>query len=223
MNQWLVRISSGRPSWAQLGMTCHALKRFVEAEGILGNVVDMRKRTLGQEHAYTLWAINGLSKIYRDQHCPIEAAQLLTKMLGIVPRTLGDEHIEMLMTKGNLARAYAGQNRWLDAKPVFLEQVDELKRTLGPGHTETLTAESRFARDKQLGRVQKARELFVKLIPKLEQTFGSEHPVTLSAKGDLAAIYKQQGRAMEAQTIEVELLIRNEKMAQAITRHGNKF
>jgi len=209
---------------AQLGMTCHALGRFDEAEQILGNVVEMRKRILGQEHAYTLWAINDLSKIFTAQHRPIEAEVLLTKILDVVSRTLGNEHIGMLMTKSNLASAYIGQSRWLDAKNTLLEVSNISTRTLGAEHTDTLSAESSLARVyKKLGWVDKARGLFAKVLPKMEQKFGPGHPSTVSVKSRLAAIYKEQGEVKEAELLETELLKRNQKTGEAMTKHGKTF
>lgn len=92
----------------ELGMNLCAQKiRLDEAEQHVQSTLDTRKRVLGEEHAYTLWSVNDLSKLYCELRRFDEAARVLEEIAPIVSRTLGDNHVGMIMTKSNLCRAYA--------------------------------------------------------------------------------------------------------------------
>ncbi|RHZ64670.1 hypothetical protein CDV55_104521 [Aspergillus turcosus] len=91
----------------ELGMNLCAQKiRLSEAENHVRGALESRRRVLGEEHAYTLWSVNDLSKIYCELGRFAEAARILEEILPIAKRTLGEDHVGMIMTKGNLCRAY---------------------------------------------------------------------------------------------------------------------
>lgn len=85
------------------------------AEKWMRQVHQIRAQVLGEEHAYTLWSINDLSKILVVRGRFQEAAEILEEIIPAVARTLGKKHVGMQMTKGNLARAYASCHRWQGA------------------------------------------------------------------------------------------------------------
>ncbi|KAK8058355.1 hypothetical protein PG994_008803 [Apiospora phragmitis] len=77
----------------ELGMNLCAQKtRLHEAQSLVLEVVEERKRVLGEDHAYTLWSINDLLKIYCELKQPHQAAVLLEDIVPIVERTLGPRH-----------------------------------------------------------------------------------------------------------------------------------
>ncbi|KAK8111825.1 uncharacterized protein PG998_008282 [Apiospora kogelbergensis] len=100
----------------ELGMNLCAQKtRLHEAQNLVLEVVEERKRVLGEEHAYTLWSINDLSKIHCELKQPEQAVVLLEDIVPIVERTLGPRHVGMTMTKSNLCRAYVLCDRLTEA------------------------------------------------------------------------------------------------------------
>jgi tetratricopeptide (TPR) repeat protein len=110
----------------EVGMNLCAQKlRLDEAERLVHDVLQSRKRILGEEHAYTLWSANDLSKIYCELHRFDEAARILEEIVPVVKRTLGDSHVGMIMTKSNLSRAYILRGKW-DAAGELIRQLREI-------------------------------------------------------------------------------------------------
>jgi tetratricopeptide (TPR) repeat protein len=88
----------------ELGMSlCARKKHLAVAERLVTSVLETRKRILGEEHAYTLWSINDLTRILNERGHPEKSVQLLEDLIPVVERTLGHRHVGMNMTKGNLA------------------------------------------------------------------------------------------------------------------------
>ena len=105
-----------------------------------------RERLNKPEHAYTLWAINDLSKIYVSQDRAEDAEELLNSIWQVVVRTLGENHIGAWMTMMNFARAYNGQEKWDKARPILMDLIDKQMANLGSEHPDTLAAMSELAR-----------------------------------------------------------------------------
>ena len=77
------------------------------------------KKTLGEEHAYTLGSVNEFSKILCDRGRSEKAIIMLEDIIPIVTRTLSEDHVGMMMAQSNLARAYAISKRWSDAADIL--------------------------------------------------------------------------------------------------------
>lgn len=92
----------------KLGLSlCTRKVHLGAAERLVKNVLEARKRTLGEEHAYTLWSINDLSKICCERKRPLDAVKILEEIIPVVIRTLGEKHVGMSMTRANLVHAYS--------------------------------------------------------------------------------------------------------------------
>ena len=92
----------------ELGMLyCAKEMHLALAKGLVTKVLEARKATLGEEHAYTLWSVNDLSRVLCERGEGAEAVKILEDIVPVVARTLGEMHVGMIMTKSNLARAYA--------------------------------------------------------------------------------------------------------------------
>lgn len=98
---------------------CSQRVRLADAERLVSTALRTRKRTLGEEHAYTFWSANDLSKIYCEAGQYQEAIDLLEEAVPILRRTLGETHAGMMMTKSNLSRAYIRSERWADARSLL--------------------------------------------------------------------------------------------------------
>ncbi|PLB46481.1 hypothetical protein P170DRAFT_216994 [Aspergillus steynii IBT 23096] len=136
----------------ELGMNLCAQKiNLDEAERHVIGTLEGRKRILGEEHAYTLWSINDLSKIYCERRQFADAARILEEIVPTVVRTLGEDHVGMIMTKGNLCRAYIYCERWEEAGKL-IEQLHDIVPLEHPdrthlqwGYTYVLLHEGRLA------------------------------------------------------------------------------
>ncbi|TWU71008.1 hypothetical protein ED733_002087 [Metarhizium rileyi] len=91
-------------------------KDLHEAERLVRGVLESRQRILGEEHAYSLWSVNDVSKVCIELGRLDEARNMLEEIVPVVSRTLGDKHVGMVMTKSNLFRVYLLCNMWDKAK-----------------------------------------------------------------------------------------------------------
>ena len=172
----------------------------------MNRVLHERSRILGKNHAYTLWAVNDLAKIYTDQGRPNEAERLLSNILDIVIQTLGSDHIGMLMTKYNLARAYGGQGKWVESKATLEELARIQEKRLPPMHPDRLAVRLERARtERRLGNIPEAEEKLVDIIEDMSHNMGYNHPQTRKAVGLLSAIYIDTGRLDKAEMLDQRL------------------
>ena len=186
----------------ELGMLLCASKRhLLAAQQLVENVLQARKAILGEEHAYTLWSGNDLSKIYIELGRSHDAVSLLENIVPVAKRTLGEDHPGMIMTKSNLARAYFMAERWEEAEKTVrpslasipTDHPDWIHNMYGYAHIQF-----------KLGRIEEAEKLCITLLDRITQTksFSLDHPRTISIAELLLSIYDLQGRRKESDALK---------------------
>jgi serine/threonine-protein kinase len=115
----------------------HGQERYEEAEALIGEVLEIRRRLFGDEHPQTLSAIRNQATLDYEQGRGAEGAALLTEVLEQYRRLLGPDHYETLATMSHLARAYGKQGRYAEAEELARETIERQRRTLGPRHSAT--------------------------------------------------------------------------------------
>ncbi|KAH8588254.1 hypothetical protein B0O99DRAFT_693645 [Bisporella sp. PMI_857] len=135
-------------------------------------VLEARKRTLGDEHPDTLLSMNNLASSYSDLGRMQEAVKLKEKVLKAGKRTFGDEHPKTLTSMNNLASSYSDLGRMQEAVELREKVLEARKRTLGDEHPDTLMSMNNLASSySDLGRMQ-AVELEEKVLEARKRTFG---------------------------------------------------
>ncbi|KAL8719057.1 MAG: hypothetical protein Q9225_003891 [Loekoesia sp. 1 TL-2023] len=170
-----------------------------EALQLMEPVVDVYKRTLGEEHPETLNSINSLASYYSNIGRYQEALQLIEPVIDVYKRTLGEEHPETLGSIHSLAIRYSEVGRYQEALQLMERVVEESKRTLGEDRHNTLTSTHNLAICySNVGRYQEALQLAEQVVDMYKRTLGEEHPTTLSSIRTLACCYSYLGRYPEA-------------------------
>jgi tetratricopeptide (TPR) repeat protein len=201
----------------ELGMLLCASKRHLTAAlRIVENVLDARRRILGEEHAYTLWSINDLSKVYTELGRVDEAVNMLEEIIPVVTRTLGEHHVGMSMTKGNLSRAYFLLERWDDAMGCLLPGLQKLP----PNHPDWINA--MYGRSHILfkqGKLAEAEEECVDLLYRIKskKILPLNHPRTISIADLLLDIYGSQGRN------DMIMIVKNKIPSAGLTKSEERF
>jgi len=75
-----------------IAKSCSGLGRRQEAVELTKKMLEAKKRTLGEEHPFTLLLMNNLARIYNDLGRKQEAVELEEKVLRARKRILGEEH-----------------------------------------------------------------------------------------------------------------------------------
>jgi tetratricopeptide (TPR) repeat protein len=116
-----------------IGYSFHACGRLKEAQEIQEKVLEVRKRTLGEEHPYTLVAMLNLAITYKRLGGRLEEVQELEeKVVEVRKHTLREEHPDTLSILHNLANTYRDLGGRMKEVQELQEKVVEVrKRTLG--------------------------------------------------------------------------------------------
>jgi tetratricopeptide (TPR) repeat protein len=119
--------------------------RSKEAEELEVQVMETRKRVLGQEHPSTLTSMANLASTYRNQGRSKEAEELEVQVMETRKRVLGQVHLDTLTSMNNLASTYMSQGRRKEAEELQIEVVNRLRTTLGDNHPTTVQAVANLA------------------------------------------------------------------------------
>src|ERR1700761_9057711 len=101
-------------SMSSLAWTYFNLGRLHEAEQLGRNMMETRKRVLGEEHPDTLINMDDLAATYKSLGRTIEGAVAMETM----KRVLGEEHPSTLTSMVNLAATYDSLGRWNESEEL---------------------------------------------------------------------------------------------------------
>ncbi|KAJ4365586.1 hypothetical protein N0V83_008206 [Neocucurbitaria cava] len=198
----------------ELGICLCASKRHLgAAQRLVENVLQARREILGDEHAYTLWSVNDLFKVYVERGRPGDAVTILENIIPVVERTLGPDHVGMIMTRSNLGKAYFILERWKDAE----EMIRPLLAAIPLDHPDWIHNKYGYAHICfKLGFVEEAEKDCVALLDKITQTkiLALDDPRTVAIANLLVRIYHKQERKDRIEAIRDEfpgaILVKNE-------------
>lgn len=195
----------------EIGMSMCARKvHLAVAERLVKNVLEARKKSLGEEHAYTLWSINDLSKIYCERGRPHDAAKMLEEIIPIIVRTLGERHVGMSMTRANLARAYFLADKWNEAEDTISKLLPMIPRS----HPDWVHAMSGYVQVRiHLGQLKEAERDANELLDMIteQKVLALDHPRTVAIAEQLFVIYRRQGQLDRIREIQQRVPVSDEK------------
>jgi DNA polymerase III delta prime subunit len=181
--------------------------RYEEAAVLQMQVMQTKKRVLGDEHPDTLNSMHDLAGTYASQGRWKEAEELQVQAMQIRKRVLSDEHPDTLKSMISLAETYASQGRWKEAEELQVQVMQTAKRVLSDRHSDMLNSMTSLARIyTSQGRWKEAEELQVQELQTAKRVLGDEHPSTLTSMTHLAAMYASQRRWKEAEELQVQEL-----------------
>ncbi|HXP49251.1 MAG TPA: tetratricopeptide repeat protein, partial [Bacteroidia bacterium] len=93
--------------------------QWTKAEKLCMQVMEIRKKLLGEKHPATLTGMANLASTYRNQGRWKEAEELEVQVMDITKRVLGAEHPDTLKSMANFALTFWNQGRWKEAEELF--------------------------------------------------------------------------------------------------------
>jgi tetratricopeptide (TPR) repeat protein len=181
--------------------------RYEEAGKLQVQVMQSRKRILGDEHPFTLGVMNNMALTYNYQGRWKEAELLQAQVVQTMKIVLGNEHPDTLAGILNLSLAYSNQGCWRMAEQLQMQVMQTRTKSLGREHSDTLTSMNNLALTyKNQGRWKEAEELEVQVMQTRKRKLGDVHPSTLISMGNLALTYSNQGRWREAEMLQVQVV-----------------
>ena len=162
-------------------------------------VVEVRRRTLGEEHPDTLRSMHNLAIYSSEAGRWPEALRLTEQVVEARRRTLGEEHLDTLHSMHSLAARFSEAGRRPEALRLAEQVVEARRRTLGEEHPATLHSMHNLAiYFSEAGRRPEALQLEEQVVEARRRTQGEEHPDTLHSIHSLAVYFSKAGRGPEA-------------------------
>ena len=103
--------------------------KWIEAEQLELQVMDMRRKLLSEEHPHTLTSMENIALTYWNQGKWIEAEQLEVQVMDMRKKLLGAEHPDTLTSMEHMTVTYSNQGKWIEAEQLNVEVIDIRKRT----------------------------------------------------------------------------------------------
>ena len=183
------------------------------AEQLGVQMLDMRKKVLGEEHPRTLSSMAILARTYANMGNLNKAEQLEVQVLEKRKKVLGAEHPDTHTSMGNLAVTYANMGNLNEAKQLGVQALEMRKKVLGAEHPYTLLSMANLARTyAEMGNLNEAEQLEVQVLDMRKKVLGAEHPDTLSSMANVAKTYADMGNLNKAEQLGVQVLEMRKKV-----------
>jgi tetratricopeptide (TPR) repeat protein len=112
--------------------------KYQEAESILRNVIDIRRRVQGPENAMMVANLSDLSLTYTLDKKFAEAESLNRQAVEMGRRILGPESAFTLDAMDDLGFLYLQEQKYAAAEPILAQTLQGMTKVLGPAHPKTL-------------------------------------------------------------------------------------
>lgn len=190
-----------------MGQVYANLGLYRQAQGLLTQAVDIRRRAPGVRDPQTLHSMDELGWILnREGHYP-EAEKLQRETLEMRRRVLGAEHPDTLKSMTNLAGTLVQEARYPEAEKLQRETLAIQRRVLGPTHPETLRSMSSLGNGfYRAGRLKEATEFQRAALDLQRSVLGPEHLDTLRSMQVLANTLIREGIYSEAEGLQRQTL-----------------
>lgn len=173
-----------------------------EAESLLRRSLELKERTLGNNHADVATRLNNLATVLMQAKRYDEAEPLIRRALKIDEEGLGAEHPIVAIRLGNLASLLSEKSRYDEAEPLVRRALEIDERSLGTEHPNVATHLSVLARLLQdTERFDEAERLIRRACAIDEQAFGADHPNVAYRLSVLASVLSDMNRLDEAEPL----------------------
>ncbi|KAN0083436.1 hypothetical protein V8E54_002524 [Elaphomyces granulatus] len=190
-----------------LATTLFKQGKLDEAVTMEKEVVEKRKRILGEEHSDTIAATSSLATTLYNQGKLDEAVTMEKEVVEKRKRILGEEHPDTIAAMNNLAVTLRSLGKQDEATTMQREVMEKSRKVLGEEHSDTIAATSSLATALcNQGKLDEAVTMRRAVVEKRKRVLGEEHPDTIVAMNNLAVTLRSLGKKDEAATMESEVL-----------------
>ncbi len=183
-----------------LGLLYDQLERFEDAEPLLREALEVRRRTLAAEHPDVLLSMHNLAGSYLRQGRYELAEPLFVETLEMCQQTLGPDSRDTLITQTALGVLYSRSDRPELAEPLFRDIVTRFRATLPEGHWFLGSALSNHGSSlTKLQHFAEAESNLLEAYELLSAGLGEEHVRTRNAAARLIDLYEAWQRPGDAE------------------------
>lgn len=190
-----------------MGSVYENLGLYPEAQTLLRQSMEIRRRLRGPDDPDTLRSQTGLSYVLREMGRFAEAEKLQRDALPRMRRVLGPDDPDTLRCLNGLSGVLYAEGRTAEAEQVGKEALDREMRVHGPDDGGTLwtmiTLASVYFDE---GRLKDAEKLYRQTFETRRRVLGPDHPDTLAAEDGYATTLAMENRREESEKLLREVL-----------------
>jgi tetratricopeptide (TPR) repeat protein len=191
-----------------IGVAYYYLGEYPAAHKHLQRVLDLQRRTFGEDSQQTLRALVSLAKCVAIEYKLEEAEALLLRALDIarrMPNLASDP--SALGVRSLLGQIYMTRGKNVQAERMVREQIEVDKRVLGPEHVFTATAlEALGTIDLNTGNFEEAESCMREAVSVYRRLYGADSLSVIQAETHLAAAFSGNGQHAAAQELAHQLV-----------------
>jgi serine/threonine protein kinase/Tfp pilus assembly protein PilF len=181
--------------------------KFKEAESLQREVLELRRKAHGNEHADVAETLNNLGLVLRRENKLAEAEDVHRQALTIQRKIFGDEHLYNAASLNNLGLVLREEGKLPEAENSFREALAMLKKLKGeedPAVALTLDNLGFVLREE--GKLEEAETLARQAVAMQKKLLPAEHPAIATALNNLALVLARENKVAEAETLHREAL-----------------
>jgi tetratricopeptide (TPR) repeat protein len=201
--------------------------RWEESATMEKEVLQRRRRILGEENPDTISAVNNLATTLQSLGKLDEAAAMHEKVLEMRSRILGDEHPDTISATSNLAAILHSLGKVDEAAILRNEVFRKRQGMLGDEHPKTMLAMNNLAVTlRSKGKFDDAAAIQRDVLEKRRRILGDDHLSTIGAISNLAITLEDLGKfdevaAMKREVVEKRQRILGDEHPDTITAVSN--
>jgi tetratricopeptide (TPR) repeat protein len=194
---------------SSLGIALNRNGKSQEAEPILLQSLEIRKKVLGENHLDVATSLNSLGNLYKNMRNYIKAEPYYLQALEIRKKAQGPEHPEVGFLLNNLGVLYDEMGDYAKAAPYYQQTLEIRKKTQGPEHPDVATSLHNLGvLYYYLGNYSKAETYYQQALEIRKKVLGPEHPEVGALLSNLGALYEEMADYTKAepyyqQTLEI--------------------
>jgi serine/threonine protein kinase len=191
-----------------IGVAYYYLGEYATAHKHLQRVLDLQRRTFGEDSLQTLRALVSLAKCVAVEYKLDEAEALLLRALDIARRTpkLANDP-SALGVRSLLGQIYMVRGKNVQAARMVREQIEVDKRVLGAGNVFTATALDALGTiDLNSGNYEEAERCTREAVSVYRRLYGADSLSVIQAETHLAVAFSGKGQHAAAQELAHQLV-----------------
>jgi uncharacterized C2H2 Zn-finger protein len=176
-------------------------------------VLEKRKRILGEDHPDTILALANLAFTLRGLGNYDKALSMEEEVLEKRKRILGEDHPDTILALANLASTVAGLGKADEAFLMKKEVLKKWRRIMGEDHPDTIHAMGQLAdMFYEQGKWHEASSMEKEILERRKRILCDDHPDTIRVMDGLRDVLHRQGSWDAALSMQRESLEKRKRM-----------
>ena len=177
-----------------LGILYSELGDYKVAEPYFKQALEIRKKTLGDEHPDVASSLNNLGVLCSNIGDYQSAESFYKQSLAIKKKAFGEKHPDLILSLDNLGQLFSDIGDYKSAEPYYKQSLAILKNILGVKHTDYGGGLMRLGiLYYNMGDYQVAEPYFKQTLEIYKQNLGEEHPDYAMTLNNLGNLFSDMG------------------------------